>query len=166
MPDDTLSTAMRKCTVWYMNAQHAVTISAPAGHVWTVYADVERWPEWTPSVTSVSVLDGTGALARGAAVRIKQPRMPGVTWVVTELDAGRSWTWGSTSPGVRTTAIHEIERIDDRTCRVRQLIEHRGALAGLVGRLTRARTRLYLEQEGAGLKRRAETSWRIDAAAT
>jgi hypothetical protein len=149
-----------------MKIEHAATISAPAAHVWTVFSDVERWPEWTPSVSSVSMIEGAGALAPGVAVRIKQPRMPELTWTVSDIEPGRSWTWVSKSPGVRTTATHEIERIDDRTCRVRQVIEHRGPLAGVVGWLTRARTRRYLEQEAAGLKRRAEASWTVDAAAT
>jgi hypothetical protein len=96
-----------------MNEQHAIAISAPAGHVWTVFTDVERWPEWTPSVVRVAMLDESPALASGTTVRIKQPRLPELTWVVTDLQLGRSWTWVAKSPGVTTTATHVIEAIDD-----------------------------------------------------
>ena len=156
-----------------MNVELAHSIDAPAGHVWAVYVDVRRWPEWTPSVRDVDVvepdqLDGDDAapLPVGTMVRIAQPRMPELTWVVTELTPGRSWTWRSASSGVATTATHEIEPIGATACRVRQLVVHRGPLAWVIGPLTRRRTRRYLEQEGAGLRRRAETTWNADAAAS
>jgi len=34
-----------------------VDIAAPPGGVWAVIADVERWPEWTPTVTRLQRLD-------------------------------------------------------------------------------------------------------------
>ena len=30
-----------------------VDIPAPPDRVWAVIADVERWPEWTPTVTRI-----------------------------------------------------------------------------------------------------------------
>ena len=119
-----------------MNVELEVTIDAPAGHVWAVYADVRRWPEWTPSVRDVDVdepdqVDGddAGPLVVGSMVRITQPKMPELTWVVTELIPGRSWTWTANSPGVATTATHEIEPIEATACRLHQVVVHRGPLA-------------------------------------
>ncbi len=148
----------------FVDLDHAVIINAPAATVWDVFSDVEHWPDWTPSVVRVSYVDGATTLQVGTAVRIKQPRMPKLVWKVTALTSGRSWTWVAKSPGVVTSATHEIDEIDATTCRVRQQIEHRGPLAALVGRLTASRTRRYLEQEAAGLKQRSEARLRAGAA--
>jgi uncharacterized membrane protein len=63
--------------------QVSTTINAPIDLVWTVLVDVERMPEWTPTVHWVRVLDdlppGSG-VGRGSSVRMKQP------WLLTHLD--------------------------------------------------------------------------------
>ena len=75
--------------------------------VWEVFGDVERWPEWTASVTRLVALDGPG-LAVGKRFEIKQPRMPKLVWEVTEVDPGVSWTWVQRSPGGCDLARHEV----------------------------------------------------------
>jgi uncharacterized membrane protein len=40
-----------------MRFEATIDIAAPAQLVFEVYTDVERWPEWTASVTSVEWLD-------------------------------------------------------------------------------------------------------------
>jgi hypothetical protein len=143
--------------------QHGTTISAPADHVWQVFTDVERWPTWTPSVVRATVVDGR-SLEAGTAVRIKQPRMPALLWVVTEFTVGSSWTWVARSPGIVTSATHVVEGIDAVTSRISQRIDHRGVLAAVIGPLTASRTRRYLEQEAAGLKSHCEQTWSDGAA--
>ncbi len=138
-----------------MISQDGCTISAPVERVWDVFSDVERWPEWTASVTDLTVVSGP-VLAIGSRVRIKQPGLPVLVWEVTAVEPGRSWTWTSRSVGVRTRARHQLERIDSATTHVEQIIEHTGALGVLVGRLMRRRTRRYLAMEAAGLKARSE----------
>ena len=86
-----------------------VEIDAPAAVVWDVFSDVERWPEWTASVTRLVALDGPG-LAVGKRFEIKQPRMPKLVWEVTEVTPGASWTWVQRSPGGLTVARHEVIR--------------------------------------------------------
>jgi uncharacterized membrane protein len=138
-----------------MNVQDAVTINAPVERVWDVYADVERWPEWTASVSSLELLDH-GALALGSRARIKQPRFPRLVWTVTAVEPGTSWTWVTRSPGAVTTATHTLVPIDATTTRVEQTIDQAGPIGALVGRLTARLTRRYLAMEAAGLKHRAE----------
>ena len=65
----------------------AIDIDASAPLVWDVFSDVERWPDWTASVTSLKALDGPG-LAIGKRFEIKQPRLPKLVWEVTALDEG------------------------------------------------------------------------------
>ena len=132
----------------------AIGIDASANLVWDVFSDVERWPEWTASVTGLRALDGTG-LAVGKRFEIKQPRLPKLVWQVTELDEGRSWTWEQRSPGGRTIAVHEVRPDGDRT-RVTQRLEQRGPIGGLVARLMRGTTKRYLDLEAKGLKARSE----------
>ena len=83
-------------------------VGAAPGRVWAILADVENWPTWTPSVSSVTRLDA-GPLRVGSRVRIKQPRLPVTTWTVTELSAGESFSWVAAGPGFRATASHRVQ---------------------------------------------------------
>lgn len=143
------------CTFWYMNTDCAIDIDAPHAVVWDVFSDVERWPEWTASVTRLVALDGAG-IEVGKRFEIKQPRMPKLVWKVTEVEPGRSWTWVQRSPGGLTTASHGIERLSPGRSRVRQQIDQSGPIGALVGRLMATMTKRYLELEAAGLKARSE----------
>jgi uncharacterized membrane protein len=132
-----------------------VDIDAPAAVVWEVFSDVERWPEWTASVTRLVALDGPG-LAVGKRFEIKQPRMPKLVWEVTEVTPGAAWTWVQRSPGGLTVARHEVIPESDRRTRVRQQLDQRGPIGATVGLLMRGMTRRYLDLEAAGLKARSE----------
>ena len=132
-----------------------VDIKAAPERVLAILCDVERWPEWTASVTRLVALDGPG-LAVGKRFEIKQPRMPKLVWAVTELTPGESWTWVQRSPGGLTVARHDVVAESDRSTRVRQQLDQRGPIGALVGLLMRGMTRRYLDLEAAGLKARSE----------
>jgi uncharacterized protein YndB with AHSA1/START domain len=142
-----------------MNFHDSVQIGAAAADVWRVFTDVERWPEWTASVRTVEIVRGSG-VEPGARVRIRQPRLPVMTWEVTEVDPGVSWAWVARSPGVATVARHTVTPAGPGTTLVEQVIEQRGPLAGIAGRLTARLTRRYLAIEAAGLKQRCEAAVR------
>lgn len=146
-----------------MITEDSVEIDAPPQLVWDVFTDVEHWPDWTASVTSLVGLDGP-ALAVGRQFAIKQPGMPKLVWKVTELDPGASWTWVQSSPGARVTARHDvIARPGGRTL-VRQQLDQSGVLGALVGRLMVNKTKRFLDLEGQGLKARSEQASRADGA--
>src|SRR5262245_61254106 len=132
----------------------SIAIDAPIEVVWSVFTDVERWPTWASSFTSVELIDGPMRL--GAKVRIQQPRLPTVIWEVTKWEPGRSWTWTATSPGARTEASHVLTRVGDRTV-AEQAIRPSGPIGRLAALFLRSLTRQYLAIEAAGLKQRSET---------
>src|SRR4051794_151666 len=138
-----------------MRFEHDVTINAPADVVWSIYADVERWPEWTDSIRSVRFVEGD-EVKPGAKVRIEQPKLPKAEWTVRDVEPGRSWSWVSKAPGIESTAVHELIVVGDRQTRVHTTIVQSGPLGAIFGRLYAKLTRQYLAMEAAGLKERSE----------
>ncbi len=134
-----------------------VDIAASPDRVWEVLVDVERWPEWTESVTSVRSLD-PGPLAVGSRVEVSQPRIPTGTYTVTALESGSAFTWEQKQPGSTVSAHHECSPLPDGGTRVELKVVMGGVIGGVVGRLYRKLTERYLALEAAGLKSRAEGS--------
>jgi uncharacterized protein YndB with AHSA1/START domain len=132
----------------------SLDIHAAPETVWAILTDVERWPTWTASMTSVRRLDN-GTFAAGSAARVKQPRLPAATWRVTEMDPERSFTWVASSGGVTTIAAHRITVHPDGVA-VSLSIRQAGLLAWLVGLFTASMTRRYVQMELDGLSRSAE----------
>jgi uncharacterized membrane protein len=132
----------------------SVDIAAPPAEVFAVYSDVERWPDWTPTVRSVERLD-LGPLRLGSRTRIRQPRLPTTVWEVTEYVEGVRFVWVARAPGALTTGSHEVAASPAGSTATAS-IEQRGPLGLLVGLLTRRLTVRYLEQEAQGLRARCE----------
>ncbi|MCW2635137.1 MAG: Polyketide cyclase/dehydrase [Blastococcus sp.] len=117
--------------------------------------EIERWPEWAATVTSVRRLDD-GPLAVGSRIRMEQPRIPPTEYVVTELEPRRSFTLVATGPGVRTTARHLLEELGTGGTRVTLGVEMAGPVGGVMGRVYRRLTDRYLTAEAEGIKARSE----------
>jgi uncharacterized membrane protein len=131
-----------------------IEINAPAARVFAIMADVERWHEWTASITSVQRLE-PGPLRPGARARIRQPKFPPALWTVTAITDGHRFTWQSVSPGLKVVAHHVAEPISTGT-RATLTVEFHGLLGGLWKALTGGITQRYIDLEAAGLKARAE----------
>ena len=132
-----------------------VEIQAPPALVWEIMRDVTRWPEWTPTVTNVRLLD-RAPLNVGSRVIIRQPRLPPAKWRVTELDEPRrSFTWVSWGPGVHVIARHSVEAFGEGS-RATLSLRFSGILAGLFAYVTRGLNERYLALEAKGLKQRSE----------
>ena len=116
--------------------------------------DVEKWPEWTPSMSSVKRLD-TGELRRGSRVRIKQPKLAPATMTVAELEHEKSFTWTTSLPGVVVTAAHTITP-KGKGSQVVLSLSFDGIVGGIIGRATRSLNERYIAYEAAGLKKRSE----------
>jgi uncharacterized protein YndB with AHSA1/START domain len=135
----------------------SVEIDAPAEAVWAALVDVPRWPEWTESMQDVRWLDEDG-MRVGARARVKQPGTPPLTWTVTELDPGRVFTWEASGPGAKTIGAHTVSSSGAHVSTLTLGLTQSGVLARLVGALTGARTRKFVQMEANGLKRAAESS--------
>lgn len=131
-----------------------VEIDAPPDRVWAVMSDIERWAEWTSTVTSIQRLN-PGPLAVGSRMLIRQPKLPPAEWRITELEEGRSFTSVTGSLGVLVTARHWVESHQGRS-RVTLSVQFSGVLGPLVARLTRGLNERYLAIEAKGLKGRSE----------
>ena len=142
-----------------MKLTDSIDIDAAPDIVWNVWRDVERWPEWTASITQVELLDA-GPLRLGVRARIRQPKLPIAVWrVISVNEPGTSddigFTWVSTSPGSRVTGDHRIEA-NGNGSRVVLSVDFEGPLAMIVAFLTRRLSQQYLRMEAMGLKKRSE----------
>ena len=132
----------------------SIDIAAPAERVWQVMSDIDRWHEWTPSITSVKPL-GAGALAVGSRVLIRQPRLPPAVWKVTSIEPDRSFSWVSVAPGLRVVGHHQVEPANAGS-RATLSLELGGIFGGLFGRMTKDITERYIAYEANGLRARSE----------
>ena len=138
-----------------MDREHTIHIEAGIDAVWDVLVDVERWSEWTPTMTWIRPVED-GPLEEGSVLNIKQPRLRPTAWTITAIEPKRSFTWRSSGAGVATEADHEVTSTPDGsslTLRVRQS----GWLSGLSGLVGGRAVQRTLETEAAGLKARCET---------
>ena len=137
-----------------MRLEASTRVAAPAERVWATIMDVERWPEWTASVTSVEKLE-PGDLKVGSKVRIKQPKLPPTVWTITRLDPGRRMEWQAKAPGSNTIAWHAVEP-EGEASRATLGIDQTGILFKLTGWYFNKLTQNYVNMELEGLKKRSE----------
>lgn len=132
-------------------------IDAAPDVVFAVMTDVERWPEWTPTVTRVERLGDAGTpLALGHRLRIVQPKVPPAEWTVTALEQDRGFRFVARSPGATVEADHWAEPTGAGRSRVNLSVTFTGVLGRVIGWLMRDLNNRYIAQEAAGLKRRSE----------
>jgi hypothetical protein len=137
-----------------MTFSTSIDIAASSAQVWSVMVDVERWHEWTMSITRIDKLD-PGPLRVGSRARVFQPKLRPNVWEVTELQPGRMFTWVTRTPGLRIAGIHAVEP-HAAGARATLTVEMSGILAPLIGRIFRKLNDAYLVMEAAGLKARSE----------
>ena len=136
-----------------MRITRSIEVAAPPETVWAVMSDVARWPDWTPSVEAVELLDA--AFAPGSRVRLKQPRFKAAVWRVTALEPGRGFAWENRVPGMTSIARHGIE-VTPTGVRVTLEFAATGPLSILFSLLYGRLSQRYVEMEAAGLKRHCE----------
>lgn len=136
-----------------------VQIAAPPDQIWSVLADVDRWPEWDPAVTKLERLD-TAPFGAGSRARVTQPRLPKNIWQVTQWEPGSGFVWQTKSPGAQTVGEHWVvpDPSDPKISVVILKIKQTGLMAALLRPWIEKLTRRYVEMEAQGLKRRCEAA--------
>lgn len=137
-----------------MRVEHVIHIDAPPETVWRVTEDVERWPEWTPTVTSVQRV-GSSPFGLGSVARVKQPAQPEAEWVVTAYERGRRFAWETRRTGLHMIGTHEISPEGSGTKNLLR-VEANGPVAVLLWPVLTFAIRRALSDENQGLKKRAE----------
>jgi hypothetical protein len=135
-----------------MQLEQSLSIHAPPDVVWSVTIDVERWPEWTPTMQQVRRLD-SGPFQVGSSAMVKQPQFPETVWRVTALDPGRGFTWETRVRGLHMIATHEVVPTPGG-CTSNLRLEIRGLLATILGPLIRRSAKQAMATENEGLRNR------------
>lgn len=125
-----------------------VETSAPRHVVWRVVANLEAWPSWTPTMTSVRHQSGTGV---GATYEVRQPRMPASTLVIDEWIDGTSFTWSSRERAASLSAHHVLADDGRGGTIVTLSIDLSGPLSAIVWLLWGRMIRRYVDTEAAAL---------------
>jgi uncharacterized membrane protein len=134
-----------------------VEVAAPPFHVWETLLDIERWPQWTRTVTTAQRLD-EGPLAVGSRTRLLQPKLLPAIWTVTELDPRqRLFTWTTGRPGIHIAGSHLVDRTDEGS-RVTLSLTYSGLFGWLMARQLKRLNWDYLTAEAQGLKARCEST--------
>jgi Polyketide cyclase / dehydrase and lipid transport len=115
-----------------------------------VVSDVEKWQDWIVVYEEVR-RTGSGELALGDTVHVKQRGLAAGEWTVTELDQGRVFAWQSRQPGVRIVGRHVVSAEPNGGSRLTLELEMSGWASGLVGLLLGRKSRAYVDLECARL---------------
>lgn len=128
--------------------------AAGPDRLWSLASDIERWGDRLPTVDSVRPL-GPGSDGVGSRFEVRQPGLPKAVWRVTDWQQGRSFTWVSTSPGIRSTAVHTVHHDGDGS-RLDLSLEWSGPLARVLELLIGRKARGMVETEAETFARLAE----------
>lgn len=142
--------ARRNCTV-------TVDIAASPVAVWKLISDVERWPTWTPTMTSVRVRSGQG-LSVGSTYEVKQPGLARSLFKVDRCDGASSFCWSARSAGVHTMADHVITERPGGGSRLTLMLTMEGPLAPVVWLVAGRKVRRFVDTEAASAKAAVETA--------
>ena len=137
----------------------SLRIEASPARVWAVTADVESWPDWSPTMDAVTRGD-SGPIRAGSTALVRQPKLRPATWVVDDATPDTRFVWHTAGRGYRVMATHLLrphEGVEDRTT-VMLGIAMTGPLAPVLWALTGRTARRYLDEEAVALKRRCESA--------
>jgi hypothetical protein len=137
-----------------MQWENSVTIEAPAGVVWALQVDVERWPSLTPTMVRVERLE-PGPLRLGSTARVKQPGQSAAVWTVTHFVDGREFAWQTKRLGMTMEGRHVVEELGPDKCRSSLTLKVSGFGSRLFGTLIGAAITRAIRIENEGFRKAA-----------
>lgn len=134
-----------------MKKEYVTNVVVNCSHekVWEVLSQLEKWPQWTSTVTSVERVSGAGL---GACYKVKQPGLPASKLTVMKWRDGESFTWESNEAAAKMVALHNVVAINESTSRVELSVVMSGPLVRIVWMLWGQKIRSYTDREAASLK--------------
>ncbi|WP_436795142.1 SRPBCC family protein [Actinospongicola halichondriae] len=81
------------------------TIATDTADAWDLLTDLDRWPEWGPSLTAAE-LDAPGRFVTGATGRMRTSIGVSLPFELTHVVDGERWSW---DVGGVTATSHAIE---------------------------------------------------------
>lgn len=136
---------MTLCIICYMIEEVRVVAAGPE-RVWELVSDLERWDEMLPTMQRVERLGADGPVGVGARFRVHASGLPGAVYEVTSWEPGSGFTWVASTPGVRTTATHQLQAHIGGT-RLTLTIDWSGPLAGAVRRFVGSKSARMVARE-------------------
>lgn len=134
-----------------MQTIQRMIVQASPDAIWSVLADVERWPSWTPTTLQIDPLT-PGGLRVGARYRVTQPKLrPGI-YEVTDCTPGKAFTWIQKIPGGTMVADHRFTAADATGTEVELSFATEGLLGALAGRMYGKLIADYVATEARSLK--------------
>jgi len=131
-------------------------IDADVEKVWDLTIDVERWPDTTPTITEVTLLD-PGPVAVGTRARIVQPRQRPRVWTVGRLEPNAAFEWSTEVGPLTMTGGHRLTPTEHGTVNL-LTVELTGRGATLAGRLLGRQLAKAIATENQGFKTAAEST--------
>lgn len=137
-----------------MKVTHKIEIAATPEIVWAVTSDIDRWPQWTPTVIWAKRIDD-GPFKIGSRALIRQSGLPKAEWTVIELTERKHFVWETRVRGLHMIATHEVAASENGAVNT-LVLETCGAVALLLSPFIGGAVRDALEKENTGLKKFCE----------
>lgn len=138
-----------------MQTVERVIIKASPADIWQVLADVERWPNWTPTMLSVEPVTREGFRV-GAQYRVTQPKLRPSVYQVTECVPHEAFIWAVKSPGATMVAEHRLTAFDGSGTEVELAFATKGLLGVIAGSMYSKLITEYVKTEAKSLKQHCE----------
>ena len=92
--------------------RRSFVVDVPADEAWRRLAEVERWPEWAPHISGVTV-SPAGPLTPASSGTLRIRRFGQNTFRMSAWDPPDRWQWTGGLPGVRILYDHAFAPVGD-----------------------------------------------------